>query len=993
MRARCEGETVLRAGARIIMTAWLLSVVVGAGVVRADPFTLDILETDDLRLLYFDPLQTYLVPHVGRSFHNSLEFQRLILDWTPWEKTTVMLTDFRDHGNAAAGVVPTNSVQLDIAPLSRIFETFSASERIYMTMNHELVHVGTMDGWNEQDRWWRRFFLGKPTPEQVHPESILYFYLAAPRVVSPRWYTEGSAVFMETWMAGGIGRAQGAYDEMVFRSMVRDDAHFYSNLGLVSEGTLVDFQVGVNAYLYGTRFFSYLAYHYSPERVMEWLRRDEDSERYYASQFSAVFGSSLERAWDDWIEFEHGFQEKNLSAARQHPLTPSEPLTPQGMGSISRAYIDTVNNSLLAGFRYPGVVAHIGELSLEEGTTRRITDIKGPMLFKVTSLAFDDSSRTLFFTSDNHAHRDLMAVNADQGEPRMLMKDARIGDLVFDNNTQSIWGLRHQNGFVTLVNIPPPYEVWEQVHTWPYGEVLYDIDISPDGKLMSASMGEVNGKQYLRVFPLDDLANGDSEPMLQFDFGSFVPEAFVFSPDGQFLYGSSYYTGISNIFRYEIATGDIEAVSNAETGFFRPVPMDDGNLLVFEYTGQGFKPTIINPVPLEDLSAITFLGTEIAKKHPVVKNWAVGSPANVPLDNLVTHRGKYSPMDELGLSSGYPVIEGYRNTVALGYTLSWSDPMRFNRLTATLSYSPDNSLDSDERFHADIEYRRFNWRFRYWHDNADFYDLSGPTDRSRKGDAFIVGYEKALIFDLPRRMDLDISAAYYTGLDTLPNNQNVATRFDELVSAKIDLSYSHTRKSLGSVDHEKGFRWDVVGYADHARSDFVPKIRAGLDFGFALPLKHSSIWLYNAAGIADGDRDNSLANWFFGAYHNNYVDDGEIKRYREFHSFPGFDIDEIQGQDFARSLLEWNLPPVTFKEVGTPGFYLSWIRTALFAGVLVTDIGDREFEETYSNFGIQADLHFTIVHRLPMTLSVGFAQGYIDGQRVDDEWMISLKIF
>ena len=49
--------------------------------------------------------------------------------------------------------------------------------------------------------------------------------------------------------------------------------------------------------------------------------------------------------------------------------------------------------------------------------------------------------------------------------------------------------------------------------------------------------------------------------MLQFDFGSFVPEGFVFSPDGRFLYGSSYYTGISNIFRYEIATGDIEAVS------------------------------------------------------------------------------------------------------------------------------------------------------------------------------------------------------------------------------------------------------------------------------------------------------------------------------------------------------------------------------------------------------------------------------------------------
>ena len=57
-------------------------------------------------------------------------------------------------------------------------------------------------------------------------------------------------------MGGGLGRAQGGYDEMVFRAMVRDDAHFYDPLGLASRGVQVDFQVGANAYLYGTRFFT-----------------------------------------------------------------------------------------------------------------------------------------------------------------------------------------------------------------------------------------------------------------------------------------------------------------------------------------------------------------------------------------------------------------------------------------------------------------------------------------------------------------------------------------------------------------------------------------------------------------------------------------------------------------------------------------------------------------------------------------------------------------
>ncbi len=67
-------------------------------------------------------------------------------------------------------------------------------------------------------------------------------------------------------------------------------------------------------------------------------------------------------------------------------------------------------------------------------------------------------------------------------------------------------------------------------------------------------------------------------------------------------------------------------------------------------------------------------------------------------------------------------------------------------------------------------------------------------------------------------------------------------------------------------------------------------------------------------------------------------------------------------------------------------------RTALFAGGLITDLGDSAYEETYSNLGLQFDLHFTIVHRLPMTLSVGYAQGYVDGNKYDDEIMVSLKI-
>jgi hypothetical protein len=961
--------------------------------VAAAPFEIDFVETDDLLLIYQDPFQTYLVPHMSKSFHNSVEFQRYLFNWTPHEKTTVILTDFSDYGNAGASVSPRNAVSVYIAPSNRTLETLPGNERTFMIMNHEMTHVATMDVANSHDLKWRRFFGGKPRQTDRHPESILYNYLATPRLSAPRWYQEGSAVFVETWMSGGVGRAQGAYDEMVFRSMVRDDAHFYSNLGIVAEGSSIDFQGTVNAYLYGTRFMSYLAYEYSPEQLVEWLKRDEDSERYYASQFSKVFGLPLEEAWDQWIGFEHEFQRSNLTAIREHELTATRSLASGALGSISRSFVDEEDGVMIGAFRYPGVVAHIGIMSLADGSIEHVTDIKGPKVYPVTSPAYDPASKTLFYTDDNHAYRDLMAVDVQTGKKRMLIKDARIGDLAFNEADGSVWGLRHLNGYVSLVRIPPPYDEWNQVHTWLYGQVAYEMDVSKDGTMLSLSLGEIDATQYLRVYHIDDLLQQKIEPVAEYNFITSAPEGFVFSADGRYLFGSSFLTGVSNIFRFEIETGDMEAVSNAETGFFRPIPRDDGSLVVFEFSGKGFIPSVIDPVPLEDLSATVFLGNEIVKKHPVVRDWNVVSTlADVDHDGKIIKQGKYRPYRELGYESGYPIIEGYRDSMAIGWAMKLQDPAQLNSLDISASYSPDSSLDSSERLHFSAEYTTLNWHARYWHNDADFYDLFGPTKRSRKGDAFILGYEKALIFDQPRVLDFSADLAYYTGLDTLPGNQNIPTFFyEDILHGQLELNYTNTRKSMGAVDHEKGWRWDLVASADHANNETIPKLRAGLDFGFALPWKHSSIWFYNSAGTADGKRLNTLTNFYFGGFGNNYVDDGEVKRYRKFYSMPGFEIDAIGARDFAKSVAEWNLPPIRFESVGTPGFFLSWVRPAIFAATMVTDPGES-FERTFSSIGFQLDLHFTLVHRLPMTLSVGYAAGYQDSTKLDDEIMLSLKI-
>jgi hypothetical protein len=947
-------------------------------------------QTAGLQLVYFDGTETYLVPHAARTFLNSLDFQRRIFGLDPKRPITVLMVDFSDAGNASATVVPRDNLTVEISPLSFAFETIAANERLNTIMNHELVHIATMDPAAKSDRMFRRLFGGKVMPLLDDPESILYFFLTTPRVAAPRWYHEGIAVFVDTWMAGGMGRAQSGYDEMVFRAMVRDGARFYDPLGLVSEGTKVDFQLQINSYLYGTRFMTWLARRYSPEKLIAWVSRRDGTRAYYSAAFKQAFGLRLEDAWKQWIADERAFQQQNLEAVRKYPLTPYRDLTPRALGSVSRAYYDPTRRVIYGAFNYPGAVAHIGSIGVDDGAVRKLIDIKGPVIYTVTSLAWDPDARTLFYTTDNGAHRDLIALDPDTRRTRLLQKDARIGDLAFNRSDKSLWGIRHLNGLCSIVRIPAPYQRWERVVTLPYGTIPYDLDVSPDGRYLSASFGEIEGQQDVRVFETSTLLRGETGAVTRFDFGPSVPSGFVFSPDGRYLYGSSYYTGVSNLFRYDLAARQTQAVTNTDVGFFRPIPLGGDALYVFRYSGAGFVPAEISVKPLEDVSAITFLGERLAEEHPVVKTWNVGSPAKIPLDRMTQSTGVYGIARNLRRESFYPIVQGYKDSAAVGMRFNFSDPLQLNRAHVIAAWTP-SGLPAVERLHLDAEYVRYEWRGRAEWNRGDFYDLFGPTKTSRKGYRFGIGHHNTLIFDEPRRLDLDVEADASGNLDQLPEFQNVAVDINRLYSAKLTLAYSDIRNSLGNVDDETGRRWSVVTNGNYVDGSAVPRLYGTYDRGWALPAGHSSFWMRGAAGFSPHDASQPFANFYFGGFGNNYVDHGNEKRYREYYSFPGADLNSIPGRNFVKATAEWNIPPLRFAHAGTPGFYATWLRPAIFAGGLVTNMDAAAVRRRAADIGAQIDVRFSMLSALDLTLSVGAAAAF-EGGRTSRETMISLKI-
>ena len=951
-------------------------------------------------VLYYSPAHEYLVTHLIRSYENALNFERNLFHYTPSQKLTILLEDFGDYGHGAAGTVPSNFIDVGLAPFSYTYETLPANERMTWIMNHESIHIVMGDNANSTDRRFRALFFGKVVPTDEDPVSIVYSSLTSPRHYSTRWFHEGIAVFMETWMNGGLGRAMGGWDEMVFRAMVRDDAYIYDVVGLESEGTAADFQTGANSYLYGTRFMTWLCYQYGPAKLLQWITRGENTKRYFGSRFKQVYGIGMNDAWKMWIAEERKFQEANLADIRKYPVTMPQRITAKAVGSVSRSYYDARNNVIYAAIRYPAHMASIAAIHVDTGKIEELKEIKGPALYYVTSLTWDPHGRKLYYTTDNNDLRDLNVYDVETHHSARLMKDNRTGDLAFDAADNSIWGVRHNNGLSTLVEFQPPYKEMTVRRDFDYGNDIFDIDVSPDGKYLTGAISDVSGRQKLVRYRIEDLRKGDlrngdpdkgAAPETLYDFDYNSPGNFVYSADGRYLFGSSYYTGASNLFRYDFETKKMDVISNAETGFFRPLPLPDGSLIAYEYTSKGFVPGRVPVKPLDDVSAVKYFGQVTLNKYPELRKWKLPPPSSISSENLVTRAGAYDPLRNVQLISAYPIVQGYLNTAAVGMRAEFADRLRLVGVNFDASVSPDANLPPDQRAHVSFDAHMWDWKLTGYYNYADFYDLFGPTKLSRRGESLKLAHSQYLIYDTPRTLALDWSVAGYSDLNALPEYQNILTgNIGNLLDANLGLKYANLRRAQGAVDDEQGSSWGIHSRLYYTHGAF-PSLWGNYDRGFLLP-HNSAFWLRSSMGKSFGDFNSPFASFYFGAFGNNYIDHLSIDRYREYYSFPGVGIDAIGARSFGKVLGEYDLPPIRFREFGTTWAYVNWARFSVFSSGLFTNFTSDPSRGYFANVGTQLDMRIVLFTYLNSTLSGGYAAAADRNGHVTTEYMVSLRI-
>ncbi len=963
---------------------------------------------DDATICFFDKKQSQYIPHLMRKFELAKELHRQIWDTLPAQAPFMMLTDWEDDGNAGVGALPHTTIQMGLAPMNMSYFVSPSNERYDHLFKHEYTHVVMADKTNGLDMGWRRFTGNKVVPDSKYPLSALWSYLHAPRWYTPRWYHEGIACFMETWLGDGAGRALGGYDETYFRTHVKEGEELYSVVGLETEGTTSDFQQGTTSYLYGTRFVNYLVLAYGYDKLIDFYNRTSDSRTFYAGQFEKVYGKSLRSVWQEWQDFEKKHQQENLEKIAEFPLTDCKQMIDKNLGASSPIIYDEQRGEAYAAVYFPGELAQIVSFQLDTasgtlGRMKKLSTVDGAQSYQTSYIAYDRRGRRLIWTDRSTNMRGLVVYDLERGRIEKRLKYQRAYDICYDNAGNCMYGLVSNQGICHLVRYDASLKDREVLYSFPFGVSVSDLDVSHDGESIVMAILGKKGEHSLVMFSRSALEKGDMSYKTIYTLDDANLSQFRFSADDSKLVGCSYYTGVPNIWVLDLAGGEFDLLSNVQTSLFAPYLSSSGSIYALEYGSDGMTPVRFEYKVLEDANSVEFLGQKAYEANPVL---AKLSTLEKPLPEIgfgeVYDSVKvYSPFKEIRFQGAYPDISGFTDrqtwnnvTPVLGYHFAFYDPLSLFSVNLFLGASPWSRNAWKNRFHASAEIKYWQWTLSAAWNPTNFYDLFGPRRSSRNGYHVALAYESNHTMQYPFTWSWGASIAHYGDMDALPLYQEIQTDIHSFQTFDAYIKGGKVHGTLGAVAAEQGYRFSAEGYTYLADGKLFPYLEVSGDVGFLLPFgRHNSFWLKGTAGQSFGDSGSSFGNTYFGGFRNNYVDNGEVNRYRTVNAMPGARIDQIGAHSFLKATAEFNFCPIRFNNFGALQCYPNYIQFRLLGHELATDLwgSGPSGRANYLSAGAQMNVQMVFFTHMKTVLSIGYARVW-GGNLRQGEFMVSLKL-
>jgi len=715
--------------------------------------------------VYFQPGQEQYAQKVANKAEDVHVELVGFLKWLPYGHTNIIVADHTDIVNDYATPLPKRTII--IYPAQNVGDRNNFGDWLYEVLVHEYTHVLQMD-------------MQSGIPAGF---NSLFGRVFLPNIFQPLNQIEGLAVYSETQYTD-FGRNRSALTEGMLRAAVCDKKWMpLDRVGVASPCWPRD-----ASYIYGGKFYEYLADKYGPKKLALYQRKHSNLVLPFMQNYPAknVFGKSFPDLWAQWKRYSFKHYSAQIDTIRDSGLTDFRQLTDDGFDKSSLtpspdgkylAYIESNSHRhQQTGLRLYGIT---------KAESRTID--QGIFL---GSMQFSSDGRYLAYGKMEYSgageklYGDIYIYDMESRKTKRITHGLRARDPAFSQDGKRIYFVTSKMGQNALAVMDIQTSRVEYLTEFDETQLFSHPAVSPNGEMIALAVWQDGGYQDIYLY---DIAKKEWQALMADRAQDITP---AWSADGKYLYFASDRSGVWNIFKYDLQVGAISRRTNVIGGALNPAV--SGNDLYFLNLGsRGY-----------DLATTEISDTIYYENTAYIDTTAF---AEISTDTANYPSAIYRPFKTLLPFFWFPTASIDEKGGALGVALIGADDLMAKSYTAMFIPSFNS-----QRFYYDIAYSDAGRSLAY---SLRFSDNATSTCVSI-GSKDITYYQREqkqsvqLYYPIARsNQTIAAAVAYYHTNYTGLNDEIFAINpywEGHLARLQLNLSFVNAQKYAFSISPEKG---------------------------------------------------------------------------------------------------------------------------------------------------------------------------------------------
>ena len=879
-------------------------------------------------------------------------------NWTPQERTQVVLLDNTDFANGLATVLPYNAMYINMSPPFSDLTISESDDWLELVLIHEYVHILTMDSMSGYASAVRKLF-GKTMPGFDPLSSVLFFLTAPPNIFLPDWWVEGIATWAETEYTSS-GRGRSSFVEMIFRMAVLEGQ--VPSVDRLN-GDAPYWPSGSTPYIYGMLFEKYIAETYGKEVPGKLNVAHSGRLPYFInSPPKKLTGQSYIDLYREVVKHLETDQFKKIEQLKARAFTEVVEMPVHGE-RITNPRVSPQGRYIAVNRRDPHDHEEIVIYDLM--TFDEICRVR--RMPSDHSLSWSSDGLRLYFTQADkkdsyNLYQDIYVLNIDTQSVDRVTHDLRTRDIDVSPDGSRIVFVKTEAGIqnVAVLTLKDGKDYMLTNHDGP---VLSSPRWSPDNRSIVYSMRDIRGLTSLELFHIEE---NNRETVLKSNADNLFP---TWSTDGSYIIYSSDNTGVYNLFAYSLSDEKVYQISHLSGGAFHP-EIADRKIYFSNYSSRGFD---IGEIPYEPSGWTTDFGPYIKSSWPEQKESDKAVGVNKEPINTNHKIMKYDPTATLLPKFWLPTISYDNEGAVPGVFTASHDVLGYHTYMIRAGHGVSGNTYVDINYLYDRLKPSFIFRAyshpRYYSDL--FADGSGYYERSS-------GAGLEVRYPLPMR-NLESSYTVNAGFNIekvshLTEVKGRRVNSYEVFEGRQDnifggFIYSGALRYPLSISQEDGreisllFR-NYINGPEHREYLLDYKEYIGRS-------TNHSIYMNLSMAFSDGDQTAQQSFQIGGA---PYVQN----RY----PIRGFPSNFDKGRHAVTYTLEYRFPLwYIFRGWNTKPVFIDRLHAAFFADVGNAWGTGKDFDVSDFSAGIGGELKMDIVlgYKTSITPAIGLAQGITDG--------------